>query len=143
MPEFNGIKVCQDEKACTQYNVNMLSLERHCDEILVETAGVLASGSKYGGGNSGFQALNLGVQFGARRIVLVGFDMRLDRGTHWHGKHPVGLGNPTEYMMPNWRKAMDRSAPRLAQLGIKVVNASPVSLLSAFEFVDFRDALTC
>ena len=33
------------------------------------------------GGNSGFQAINLALQFGAARLLLVGFDCRVDKGS--------------------------------------------------------------
>jgi hypothetical protein len=41
-------------------------------------------------GNSGFQAINLAYLFGSRRILLVGFDMKLgaDKEKHWHPDHP-------------------------------------------------------
>lgn len=114
-----------------------------CDDILVETPGVIASGSVNGGGNSGFQALNIAVQFGCKRIVLVGFDMRLDRGVHWHGRHPQGLNNPSDNLLVHWRRAFHKAAGTLADLGIEVLNASPVSTLTAFPIVSLREAIEC
>jgi hypothetical protein len=45
------------------------------------------------GNNSGFQAVNFALLSGARRVVMVGFDMK---GTHFFGDHPKGLkrGDP-------------------------------------------------
>src|SRR5262245_49172798 len=46
------------------------------------------------GSNSGFQAINLAIQFGGARIVLVGFDMRVvDGQAHFFGNHPKELKN--------------------------------------------------
>ncbi len=44
------------------------------------------------GGNSGFQAVNLAIQFGAERIRLIGFDMQHTNGqAHFFGNHPTEL----------------------------------------------------
>lgn len=44
------------------------------------------------GGNSGNQAARLAITaFGARRLILLGYDMK---GGHWHGNHPQGWPNP-------------------------------------------------
>ena len=45
------------------------------------------------GSNSGFQAINLAILFGAFDIALVGFDMRKVGGkSHFFGEHPNGWG---------------------------------------------------
>lgn len=95
------------------------------------------------GGNGGFHALNLAVQFGAKRIVLVGYDMRCDLGLHWHGKHPTGLNNPTPRNVERWRRVIDEAAPILAALGVTVINASPVSMLTAYPKMSLSEALEC
>ena len=41
-----------------------------------------------GGGNSGYQAVNLAYQLGAKTIILLGFDMF---GDHYFGRHPPKL----------------------------------------------------
>ncbi|WP_090229681.1 hypothetical protein [Filomicrobium insigne] len=92
------------------------------------------------GGNSGFHALNLAVQFGAKRVVLVGYDMRIDRGVHWHGRH-IRMGNPTESAIRRWRQCLDAVAPRLASLGVDVLNASPISALTAYRKCSLEEAL--
>ena len=46
------------------------------------------------GTNSGFQAMNLAYQFGAKRIILIGYDCQHTGGKrHWFGDHPKGWGN--------------------------------------------------
>lgn len=84
------------------------------------------------GGSSGFQALNLAVQFGSRSIALVGFDARVDGGTHWHGDHVRGLNNPTEATAAMWALHLDRAALRLSAAGVDVVNCSSTSALTAY-----------
>jgi hypothetical protein len=83
-------------------------------------------------GNSGAQAINLAVLFGARRLVLVGFDMRdaADGTRHWFGKHVGGMERRGQYS--GWVKAFDRIAADLKAWGIEAVNCSPVSALHQF-----------
>jgi hypothetical protein len=92
------------------------------------------------GGASGFQALNLAVQFGAADIALVGFDARVDLGAHWHGPH-VGLRNPSALTAKSWARHLDAAAPDLTARGIRVVNCSPISALTAYPKLDLREWL--
>lgn len=87
--------------------------------------------------------MNLAVQFGASKILLVGFDMRIDRGVHWHGRHPAHMNNPREENFGRWREAFNVSAPILAGLGVKVINCSAVSTLTAFPVMTIEEALAC
>ena len=95
------------------------------------------------GGNSGFQAINLAAQMGASQIVLVGFDMRIDAGLHWHGRHLHGLNNPREANVLRWRRRLDDAAGSLAERGIDVVNASQVSMLKGYRMADLGEVLAC
>lgn len=113
-------------------------IARRRDEVLRDEPGVIGDG-----GNSGFQAINLAVQFGASKIILVGFDMRIDAGIHWHGRHGRGLNNPTELNVTKWRRVLDAVAPQIASLGVRVINCSPVSALAAYPKMTFLEALQC
>lgn len=140
VPEFEGLKLSQDVEACTSYlDVHKVDAEQTAT-MRVDDPGHIATGSAEGG-NSGFQALNLAVQFGAKRIGLVGFDMRSDQGVHWHGEHPRGLNNPKTRNFINWRLAFDDAALHLAKLGVRVFNLSPVSTLTCFPFAKLEDIL--
>lgn len=90
------------------------------------------------GGNSGFHALNLAVQFGARKIVLIGYDMN---GEHWHGRHKGRLRNPDAGNLRNWRAKLDAVAPQLLARGVHVVNASMGSALKAYPKMPLGEAL--
>jgi hypothetical protein len=92
------------------------------------------------GGNGGFQALNLAAQFGAQKIILLGYDMGLERGVHWHGKH-IGLSNPSVRGLDKWREYLDDCAPALKARGIDVVIGSPNSKLTAFRKQPLEEAL--
>jgi hypothetical protein len=87
------------------------------------------------GSNSGFQAVNLALQWGATQIILVGFDMH---GTHFFGRHPKGLRNTTNYK--NFIAAFAKAA-KLLPRGIDILNATPGSALRCFPMVSLHDAL--
>lgn len=135
VPQFKGIKLTQDGIAAAAYpglhKVNVLAPE--CNDFLMDEPGTIGAG-----GNSGFQALNLAAQFGAARIVLVGFDLRIDMGLHWHGAHARGLNNPRTVTMKNWRLAFGRAAIVLANNGIDVINVSEISTLTVFRQIPFE-----
>jgi hypothetical protein len=91
------------------------------------------------GANSGFQALNLALLFGAVDIVLVGFDMRLVGGrSHFFGDHPAVLRRTGSYQ--NFIRAFEVAAARLPG-GIGIRNATPESALRCFPEIDLDQAL--
>lgn len=105
-------------------------------ELVFEPAGRIGWG-----GNGGFHALNIVCQFGAKKIILVGYDMTLREGSHWHGKHGDGLNNPRQGNVDRWRATLDAQAPTLAKRGIEVVIGSPGSALTAYRKLDLLEAL--
>lgn len=84
------------------------------------------------GGNSGFQALNLAVLWGAEYIELYGFDMRRgdDGRRHFFGDHPPQLMRDLDFARAI--RAFEEAAPQLAKLGVEVVNCTPGSALRCF-----------
>lgn len=86
-----------------------------------------------GGGNGGFQAINLAVQFGATRILIAGIDYA---GTHWHDDHGRGLKNPSTKQLANWRAHLDAESNVLQSWGVEVINLSSISSLRAYPYVD-------
>lgn len=113
-----------------------VTLVRNCDRLLFNRFGEIGWG-----GNGGFHALNLAIQFGARRIVLVGYDMRVDHGTHWHGDHPKGMNNPAAVNVKRWRQVLDAQAGLLKEMGVEVLNASAVSALEAYPKMTLEAAI--
>jgi hypothetical protein len=82
-----------------------------------------------GGGNGGFQAVNLAVQFGASTVLLAALDYC---GHHWHGDHPDNLRNPSPDQLARWRGRMDEQAGTLRAWGVRVINLSETSSLRAY-----------
>jgi hypothetical protein len=93
-------------------------------------------------GNSGFHCLNLAVQLMAAKIILVGYDMTVAHGVHWHGRHE-GLNNPTERNVDRWRRCIDDAAEVISALGIQCINASPISALQNYPKMSLGEALAC
>ena len=84
------------------------------------------------GGNSGYQAMNLAYLWGAKRLVLLGFDCKKVGGKdHWFGQHPKGLTQVQPYEI--WQKHFEQMAKEFADLGVEVINCSPDSALTCFK----------
>lgn len=93
----------------------------------------------YQHGNSGAQAICLAVLFGARRIVLSGFDMqRTASQSHWHGDHVASLsnGNPTSFI-----RHFETLAPELVGAGVIVLNCSRSTALTCFLRAELAETL--
>lgn len=120
------------------WGVKAVNLTKNCDRLELFRPGTVGWS-----GNSGFHAFNLAVQFMPAKIVLVGFDMTLAHGVHWHGKHPSGMNNPRARNVERWRKCLDAAAPTVAALGIRVFNASPISALQNYPKTSLLEALSC
>jgi len=137
--EFQGLKLCMDNHPDLKaWGIRNIIVDKSQDNLLVGDLGVVGWG-----GNSGFHALNLAVQFGCKKILLIGFDMRVDRGIHWHGPHKGALNNPTPGNVGRWRRVIDNSAPALAALDIEVINCSDISVLRNYPKMSFERALEC
>lgn len=91
------------------------------------------------GFNSGFQALNLAVLFGAARIVLLGFDMQATGGrAHFFGQHPAPL-RARGACFKKFIKAFNEAAPQLASAGVEVINATRETALTCFPRARIED----
>lgn len=93
-----------------------------------------------GGGNSGYQAIHLAATFGAKRIVLLGFDMQRTGGKeHWHGKHEGSLPNGAGFVA--WMKSLGDLAKDLRHMGVEVVNCSRTTALRHFPCASLEETL--
>lgn len=90
--------------------------------------------------NSGAQAINLALVFGARKVLLLGFDMRRIQGLdHWFGQHPKPLIDTQLY--DDWIRRLRIAAPDAVAMGADVVNVTPDSALDCFRRGDLREEL--
>lgn len=89
--------------------------------------------------NSGAGAISLAAHWGARRIVLLGYDCQRTGGqAHWHGDHPKGLGNAGT--IDRWPAIFARLAKSLAGR-VTVINATRETALTCFERRSLSEAL--
>lgn len=128
LPEFRGIKLSHGTAAIQQFkDIRKVSIKM-VDEILVDEPLLVGNG-----GNSGFQAVNLAIQFGAKNIILIGFDLHDRGGAHWYGRNTAwGMNNPMRVNFDRWRNGFDAVKRRIKELDVDVVNVSPDSDLHAF-----------
>jgi hypothetical protein len=97
------------------------------------------------GHNSGFQALNLAVLFGAKEIFLLGFDMKRGLGGRQHGwerengEHPQPIRNDSPY--DTFVSDFDGVTESLAGTGIKIWNCSLDSALQVFPKARIEEVL--
>lgn len=124
LPKYRGLKLTYAANVPPKYkDVKKVEIDPR-DLILVDEPLKLGSG-----GNSGFQAINLVIQWGVRDIILVGFDMR---GSHWYGRNKPPMNNPDKSNFDRWLKGFETAAPVLRQMGVTVINASPTSAIKCF-----------
>jgi len=91
------------------------------------------------GGNSGYQAIHVAVQAGARRVLLCGFDLRGEG--HWHGIHPDPLRNAGEGLFPRWIEWYETLFKDLSSMDVEVLNCTPNSALQLWPCVSLDEAL--
>lgn len=141
LPEFPGSKFAFGARACADYpDIRKVTIrDVNCDRLLFDEVGSVAAG-----GNSGFQALNLVLQFGAARVLLIGFDMHDRGGVHWYGRNNwLRANNPDESNFTRWKNAFDNAAAQIERdARAQVVNCSPVSDLTCFPKRSAHVALT-
>lgn len=93
------------------------------------------------GSNSGFQALNLAILMGAKKILLIGYDMRyIGKKRHWHGDHDKRLKNPAPSTLNMFIKAFNTIKDDDLQ-GAVVLNCTPGSALDRFPFSTLEEEL--
>lgn len=135
-PQFKGLKVSPSPTVCRIYPGMTEVRLRPRAEILTRVPGEIGCGLRTGGGHSGFQAMNLAVQWGAKRLVLAGFDMTLKNGAHWKGDDR-GVVKPDAGRTESWRAALDGCANQFARLGITVL-VTGYSALRAYPSVSLE-----
>jgi hypothetical protein len=92
------------------------------------------------GNNSSYAAMHLAAHLGARKIILLGVDMRHAEGrSHWHDGYPQpALQETLEQLMLPYFATL---APALAERKIEVLNASPDSALTVWPRCSIEEGL--
>lgn len=93
------------------------------------------------GQNSGAGAIAVAHHFGARRVLLLGYDCQHTGGkTHWHGDHVKGAGVGNAGSVDRW-PAQFRDLLRFVP-GLEIINCSRATALSVFPRASLEDVLT-
>ena len=86
--------------------------------------------------NSGGSVINLAYHLGAKRLVLLGYDMRrVGDKANWHDEHPAPEKNPYNRFM----KRFESIAQDARKLGFEIINATPGSALTYFPMMRLED----
>jgi hypothetical protein len=120
---FNGEKWTQCKESAIRFNLNHIEgkHEKGLGKDLIHF-----------GGASGYQAINLAYLWGAKKLLLLGFDCKkVDNKAHWFGQHPKGLARNQPFAV--WIENFKQLAIDLEQAGVEVINCSPDSALDCFK----------
>lgn len=139
-PYYEGVTVFQGVK----FGISPLTPQPKWNITVLRNGGTCGlstdPSSLCNGQNSGYAAVNLAIHLGARRVVLLGYDMKRQRKrSHFFGEHPTKLQCGTPYH--RFAQRFDAMVEPLKKLGVEVVNCTRDSALSQFRRVDLREAL--
>ena len=130
-----GIKV-------TIENTGML-IRDEAVHMLHNSGGELLSDAPNGihtGSNGGYQAINIAYLAGAKRILLLGYDMKFPAGkSHWHGGHEIKV--PESHYTGLYAVKFKTMLPQLKKAGVEVINCSIGSSIQCFPFAPLAEAL--
>lgn len=130
--KFRGTSLTVDRQAAIDYGLYWVPYEKH--DGLSTNPEYIHTGS-----NSGYQAINIAYLMGARRIVLIGYDMQVAKNgaSHWFGHHPDKLISGYGSFIAKYRTIV----PQLDALGLEIINCTINSALDCFPRARLEDAL--
>lgn len=153
LPKFSGIiATCHQEHAGMD-RLGILYVDKHPKK----TMGICKDPAYIAWNkNSGASAINLAIHFGAKRVVLLGFDMKVDENneTHWHGGHQQ---DRVEYLRgirgikieqqkspyERFLKCFSYIADDASAMGIEIINTGLESAISEFKKMSLKEVLEC
>ena len=102
------------------------------------------------GSNSGYQAINLAYHFGAKVIVLIGYDLQTVKGrVHWQQRSSEQVASSQKTMATVMLPRFATLEEPLRKAGVKVYNATPGSALKVWPYRELvgilsdRSKFTC
>lgn len=87
--------------------------------------------------NSGLLGIHAAVHLGAKRILLLGFDLH-SPGQHFFGQHPKELKSSTQNHLDRFKAQFSNYKPR----GIEIINCTPDSALKVYPLRKLEDCLS-
>lgn len=95
-------------------------------------------------GNSGGAAINFAIHAGVKRVLLLGFDMKADKTTHWHTgtKESCLYNHPTSAQVyQRFMKAMPVIEKEAKERKVEILNVNLDSAIEAFKKVSLQEVL--
>ena len=145
LAEFPGLKVCCDPKVKKYDWIKMVDRDLNKPRGLSSILGKVSWN-----GNSGAAAINFAVHLGCKKIMLLGFDMKLTEKNqqHWHNLYgrQSRLDDPKDKKIRNlpFDKHL-RGFPFILEdakkLGVEIINVNPDSAIECFRKVNLSDVL--
>lgn len=93
--------------------------------------------------NSGSAAINVAVLAGAKRILLLGFDMKPfngeERVTHWHSDY--GKFRIQDRDFKRFLKGFPQIAEDAKKLGVEILNVNKDSAIDSFKKIELKEVL--
>jgi hypothetical protein len=127
---FQGLRVtCRSEDQIRDSRVKFLQMNpRKKQGITFEPKGLISWNF-----NSGAAAINLAIQFGVKKIILLGFDMNLDenKNQHWHKEYTSPLSS-VQGSMKKHLQGFPIIAKDIEGTGIEIINCAPNSAITCF-----------
>ena len=88
--------------------------------------------------NSGEMAVEMAIRFGSPFVIMLGFDVSVDAGIHFHGQHK-NTSNPDARRCNRWLTQFARIPKKYPKA--VVVNCSRKTALSCFPRMDLESAI--
>ncbi len=134
MRVFPGRRFSVDESAVADFKAEYV----HCEDIHKPLNGLSPSRESVRHGySSGFQAMHLARNLGAKLIVLLGYDYGATGNGH---AAPAAYSHAAASDFPIMVAAFNAAAPELHVEGVKVINATTESALTAFPRMTIKEA---
>lgn len=132
-PNFTGPKYSIDANSGKWHSVGVKVLKIAGSQGLSLDPTMLAMGA-----NSGYQSVNLAVHLGAKRILLLGYDMQKVFGReHFTNDYPAPTSSPYQVFLRHFASIVEP----LKKVGVSVINCTPRSALTVFPRMPLREAL--
>lgn len=141
LAKFSGLKVTCNPKFLTKKQFDehhILVMNRGKSNGIEKKAGHIAWNR-----SSGASAINFAYHLGAKRIILLGFDMHSDGINHnWHKEHKGrSISNSNFNPYERFLKPFKQIKEEADNLGLEILNATVGSALTIFPMVNIKDAI--
>jgi hypothetical protein len=94
------------------------------------------------GRSSGHTAISIAVALGARRVILIGYDMRVVDGVEHHHSEYTGPRDLDQYAR-EFVPAFNGWNADALKVGVEILNATPLSAVHEFPMISLDEALSC